>query len=163
MLSALGFSLLETTVAIAILITAIIGPLTLASSSIKASATAKNNLIAANLAQEGVELVKNHRANNVLAERDWLYGFGDCLTEVGCTIDALTIEINLCGASCEPIKLDEQSGLYSYGAGNPTIFARKINLVETVGAREVKIKSAVSWTDRFGAQKFELEAYMLNW
>lgn len=158
-----GFSLLETTVAIAILITAIIGPLTLASSSIKASSTAKNNLIAANLAQEGIELVKNYRANNVLAERDWLYGLGDCLAESGCMIDALTLDISPCGASCAPLNLDDPSGLYSYDVGTQTIFVREINIVEIVNSREAKIKSALSWTDRFGAQKFELEAYMLNW
>lgn len=148
--------------AIAILVTAVVGPLTLASSSLKASSLAKNNLIAANLAQEGIELVKNHRANNVLGGAYWLSGLDSCFAASGCAIDAITLEINACGVPCPALNLDASSGLYSYGAGFPTSFARNIN-IETVNAYEVKIKSAVLWTERFGEQKFELEAYMLNW
>jgi len=69
-----GFSLLETTVAVAILIIAVVGPLTLASTSIKSFSQAKNGLLAASLAQEGIELVRNYRSSNVLGGRGWLFG-----------------------------------------------------------------------------------------
>lgn len=156
-----GFSLLETTIAIAILVTAVVGPLTLASSSIKASSLAKNNLIAANLAQEGVELIKNRRANNIFGGQGWLSGFDSCFGASGCTIDAVTFEVGPCGASCPKLNIDE-SGLHSYSDGTPTMFTRKIN-IESVSASEVKIKSSVMWLERFGEHRFELEAYMLNW
>lgn len=167
-LHASGFSLLETTIAIAILVTAVVGPLTLASSSIKASSLAKNNLIAANLAQEGMELIKNHRDNNLLRGVEWIEDMGSpaaqtrCFSASGCQIDATTLVIDPCGASCDPLNLDTLSGLYSYGAGSLTIFTRKIN-IKSVNTDEIKVTSAVSWSERFGAQKFELETYMLNW
>ncbi|QQG42538.1 MAG: type II secretion system protein [Candidatus Giovannonibacteria bacterium] len=157
-----GFSLLETTVAVAILIIAVVGPLTLASTSIKSFSQAKNGLLAASLAQEGIELIRNYRSSNVLGGRNWLFGMNACLTPNSCKIDAVTSEIDSCGASCPALNLASASGLYSYGAGTPTIFIRKITL-ETIGTDEVKIKSKVSWEERFGQQSFELEEYMLNW
>ena len=51
-----GFSLIETMVAIAILLIAIVGPMTLASNSLVASAIAKDQFIASFLAQEDFHL-----------------------------------------------------------------------------------------------------------
>lgn len=157
-----GFSLLETTVAVAILVVAVVGPLTLASTSIKSFSQAKNGLLAANLAQEGIELIRNYRASNVLRGQSWLAGMSACFSPNGCLIDAVNSEINSCGASCPALHLAPGSGIYSYGAGPPTIFTRKITL-ENASADEVKIKTSVSWEERFGRQSFELEAHILNW
>ncbi|MDP3935061.1 MAG: prepilin-type N-terminal cleavage/methylation domain-containing protein, partial [Candidatus Giovannonibacteria bacterium] len=95
-----GFSLLETTVAIAILVASVIGPLSLASSSIKASSQAKNNLAAAGLTQEGVELMRNFRANNVFKGFGWTAGMESCFSAAGCQIDAAVLEIAACGTFC---------------------------------------------------------------
>lgn len=157
-----GFSLLETTVAVAILVAAVIGPLTLASSSIKSFSQAKNNLVAAGLAQEGVELMRNFRANNVFKGSGWTVGMDSCFSATGCQIDAATLEIAACGASCSNLNLGQNSGLYSYGAGAPTIFIRTIN-IETVSTNEIKIKVLLAWQERFGPQKFTLEEHLLNW
>ena len=157
-----GFSLLETTVAVAILVAAVIGPLTLASSSIKASSQAKNNLVAAGLAQEGVELMRNFRANNIFNDFSWTAGMDSCFSAAGCQIDAAILEIDACGASCSNLNFGQNSGLYSYGAGSPTIFIRTIN-IETVSANEIKINVSISWQEKFGQQKFELEEHLLNW
>lgn len=154
--------MLETTVAVAILVMAILGPLTLASSSIRSSSLAKNNLIAAGLAQEGIEILRNYRASNVLKNQSWTAGLGGCFLPDGCTIDAVDLEVDSCSASCPPINLDAASGLYGYAAGSPTIFTRKLTAANT-GANEIKIKSSVTWLETFGAQKFELEDFMLNW
>lgn len=157
-----GFSLLETTVAVAILVAAVIGPLTLASSSIKSSSQAKNNLAAAGLAQEGVELMRNFRAKNVFEGSVWTAGMDSCFSASGCQIDAATLEIAACGASCSNLNFNQSSGLYSYGSGAPTIFIRTIS-IEAISADEIKIKVLVAWQERFGPQKFTLEEYLLNW
>ena len=157
-----GFSLLETTVAVAILVMAVLGPLTLGSSSIRASSLAKNNLIAAGLAQEGIELFRNYRGSNVLKSQSWTTGLGGCFLPNGCTIDAADLAVDSCGASCPPISLDAASGLYGYAAGSPTIFTRKVT-AENTATNEIKIKSSVTWSETFGSQKFELEEFMLNW
>ena len=161
-LQAPGFSLLETTVAVAILVAAVIGPLTLASSSIRSSSQAKNNLVAAGLAQEGVELMRNFRAKNVFNDIDWTTGMDSCFSAAGCQIDAASLEIAPCGTFCSYLNFDQNSGLYSYGAGAAAIFMRTIN-IETISADEIKIKVLVAWQERFGPQKFTLEEYLLDW
>lgn len=157
-----GFSLLETTVAVAILITAIVGPLTLASSSLRASSVAKNNLIAANLAQEGIELVRVKRSNNILQGKNWLDGFSNCFTFQGCVLEVVDIAISPCGSTCPPLNFDPARALYTYETGTPSIFARQIKL-QNISANEVKIIVSLFWRDRFGNQQFELEEFMLNW
>ena len=162
-----GFSLLETIVAIAILVTAVVGPLTLASSGLKASSSAKNNLIAANLAQEAIELIRNIRANNLLQNEDWINGLGNpaagniCFASAGCRVDAITLQVFSCdSASC---LITSDGGLYTHDTGVPTFFTRKINLENIVSNREIKIKATVAWKERFGDQKVELEEQMFNW
>ncbi|OGF71823.1 hypothetical protein A3E35_02440 [Candidatus Giovannonibacteria bacterium RIFCSPHIGHO2_12_FULL_44_22] len=162
-----GFSLLETTVATAILVAAVIGPLTLASSSIRSSSQAKNNLVAASLAQEGMELMRNYRAKNVFEGNSWIAGMGSCSSPAGCQIDATILEIAACGAPCSNLNLNQNSGLYSYDTVAlptivPTIFIRTIN-IETVNTTEIKIKVSVAWQELFGLQKFTLEEHLLDW
>jgi prepilin-type N-terminal cleavage/methylation domain-containing protein len=91
-----GFTLIESVVAISVLVTALVGPMTLAAHSISAQKTAKNTLIAANLAQEGIEFVKWYRDNNVLQEmakslpnnpaEKWLDGLDSCRASM-CGVD----------------------------------------------------------------------------
>lgn len=61
-----GFTLLETVVAVAVLLAAVVGPVALITHALRNVQEAKNKLIAANLAQEGVELVRVIRENNIL-------------------------------------------------------------------------------------------------
>ncbi|MEK7643658.1 MAG: hypothetical protein AAB372_04410 [Patescibacteria group bacterium] len=61
-----SFSLLETIVAIAILLVGLLGAMNLSQLGLASISVFKNQLIAANLAQEGVELVRNKRDSNYL-------------------------------------------------------------------------------------------------
>jgi prepilin-type N-terminal cleavage/methylation domain-containing protein len=59
-----GFTLIETLVAISILMIAIAGPLTVANKAYTSALNARNQSVASNLAQEGLEYVNNMKANN---------------------------------------------------------------------------------------------------
>ena len=61
-----GFTLLETLVSATILITTLVGFITLAALSLQTYQTTKQRYIASKIAQEGMELVMNKRDNNVL-------------------------------------------------------------------------------------------------
>lgn len=63
-----GFTLIETLVALSVMLAAVVGPVALISRGIINTASAKNKLIALNLAQEGIELVRLVRENNVLCD-----------------------------------------------------------------------------------------------
>ena len=74
-----GFTLVETLVAIAILMIAIAGPLTVAEKGLSAAIYARDQMMASYLAQDGMEYVKNVvdtneiQIHNNSASYDWLY------------------------------------------------------------------------------------------
>lgn len=59
-----GFTLIETFVAITILLITVLGPMSLMSNALKNSRYIKDEIIATHLAQEGVELMIDQRNNN---------------------------------------------------------------------------------------------------
>ena len=188
-----GFTLLETLVAISILITAIVGPLTLAAQTIRSQQVAKYNLIAANLAQEGAEFIRNYRSNNILywriAKRDamlagnpnppdplehWIDGMDECFNS-GCGIDAWYVDapsLPSCpGGVCE-LFYDQSSNLYTHinCAGCETTPFRRAVLIKTVPegtpiatADEVRVRVTVSWSGILGARSLTATTHLLNW
>ena len=180
-----GFTLIETIVAITILITAIIGPFTLASQTLRAQAIAKNNLVAANLAQEGIELIRNRRSNNILRNESaenpldhWLDGTtscgGDPSNAPGCGIDVFSVDdadLASCNsqviASCLLFR-NPQTGIYAHGGaiGTETNFARHM-YVEAVNLPgdppEARIIAIIVWRDQYGSQRFVLSTRIFNW
>lgn len=62
-----SFTLLESIVAIYVFMMGIVGAMTLANQSLSAAAVFKDELVAANLAQEGIELLRNMRDTDFLS------------------------------------------------------------------------------------------------
>lgn len=88
-----GFSLLETVVAISILMITIVGPLSLASKGIVFADYVQNEITGFYLAQEAMEAIRNIRDSNIKNDGDWLHNIQDeCLSADGsssvpCRID----------------------------------------------------------------------------
>lgn len=180
-----GFTLLETLVAISILVTAIVGPLTLAAQTIRSQQVAKDNLIAANLAQEGIELVRNYRSNNVLRLRKelldggndtladrWMDGMDECFNASGCGIDVWYVD-NPVLPSCSNVLLDNCT-LYFDSSLNldiqapcagctKTIFRRVVRMEAIVPDQEVRVRVVVSWQGILGDRSLEATTHLLNW
>ena len=131
-----GFTIVETLVAITVLMIAIVGPLTVANSALTAALNAKNQMIAINLAQETMEYVKNVKDNNVSAGNDWLQGSNGSNNDISnCKIvggETATLSKS-CGAdpiaqtisSCNSINncllsVDTTNSNYVYTSSNPT-------------------------------------------
>lgn len=69
--SGAGFTLLESLIAIAIFTVGISAALSVIVSSLNVGARAKNQIIASNLAEEGIEVVRNIRDRNWMAGNPW--------------------------------------------------------------------------------------------
>ncbi len=151
-----GFTLLETIVALAIIAAAMSGPITLATRGILNAKFAKSRLVAANLSQEGLELVRKVRDDNILANRAWDFGIdvGDRQADV--------VTSGLSASSGAPLKRDTASGLYNYTSGNTTLFVRRINITKPV-ANQMVVLSQVIWTEGGLSRAMTLQEILYNW
>jgi prepilin-type N-terminal cleavage/methylation domain-containing protein len=153
-----GFSFMEVMVSIFVLSVGITAVLFLMVKNIKSSIDSRNSIIASELAQEGVELIRNIRDNNMAnAEEDVFESLSYPLNPMIFKIDYNPNSIS--GGSISwfsnsnPGKLYyNNSGYYSNSGGVETRFARIIK-IEKVGVDEdmLKVSSYVTWdgaTDR---------------
>jgi prepilin-type N-terminal cleavage/methylation domain-containing protein len=167
-----GFTLVETLVAITILVIAIVGPLYAIHKSVTASYTARDHLVATALAQEAVEFVRSARDTNYLSERGWLTGLEDCIVDssgdYGCVIDPGTGNIDPCASGtsgCPKLTLHPTTRLYTQTPGLPeTPFKRKVT-IEPVGAggNEIKVTVTVSWSTLRVSYTSSVTEYLHNW
>ena len=156
-----GFSLVEALVAIAILLIAIVGPMTIAARGLQSAFFAREQMRASLLAQEGVELVRRIRDEDALARRLWLAGMGVCSNQHGCGIDARGITAKNCQTSAEcrlyydVAPLGSARGFYSHdSSGEATPFTRVIRVDPLSGNDEAEVSVAVSWeSGLFGGEK----------
>lgn len=159
-----GFTLIEVIVAIAILLIAIMGPITVASRSIALAKESKNKIIAFYLAQEGIEYIRKIRDDNAFAGvGNWLNGLDPC-TGLGsiCGIDVFDDDVKPCAAynNCK-IKYEDTTSQYGHVNGNDTIFTRQISIEDNFSGfkQEAKIEVTVFW----GSKSLILVEHIFNW
>ncbi|MBU3901267.1 hypothetical protein KKF25_01340, partial [Patescibacteria group bacterium] len=120
-----------------------------------------SKLIAANLAQEGIEVVKSIRDLNfgVNGWDDWyasISGVNNYLAQYSDTAFRAWQDISL--------KYDSATGLYGYDAGVNTPFAYKRKIILTkVDDNEIKVEAIVSWTEHNRSQTLTVEDRLWNW
>ncbi len=120
-----GFTIIETLVAITILMISIAGPLTIAQKSLMAAIYAKDQVTASYLAQDLMEDIKNNRDNYILSN-----GVGSLPTWVYPSV---------CG------RLNIQNdGTYGCGSGTASRFTRTF-VITSISSSEKKVVVNVSW------------------
>ncbi|MDB5265241.1 MAG: seg [Parcubacteria group bacterium] len=160
-----GFTLVETMVAITIVMLAIAGPFTVVQSSVNAAYVARDELIATSLAQEGLEFARNVRDVNYLNGQStfgadgWVSRISSCFANATCMVDpnaALASQITICPSSgCLPLNIEGNANLnnkyaYNHRATSQTNtvsrFTRSLQLTRIAGSpNEVKLTVTVSW------------------
>ncbi len=164
-----GFTLIETMVAITILVVAVSGPLTLASQSLFASVYAKDQTTAFYLAQEAVELVRNKRDGNMLEFLDgqgtnWLAGIP---VDTNLRADIPNDTLTACGtqAVCLGNKLLHDNVFYNYVSGSASRFGRSVIITPNPNfSDEAIIAVTVQWqTGSFKVRSFTLQERIYNW
>ena len=162
-----GFTLLETLIAVTILMVAIVGTLSLVSQGLRAAFVAKDQVTAFYLTFEAAEYVKNMRDSNSLAGDLWLSGdMAACTGANGCTIDMSTKPptVSSCPVTgCALLKYDSTDSFYNYASGEDTTFVRTVKVAETVAGVEAVIDVEVLWKTGNFDRSFSIRENMFNW
>jgi len=163
-----GFTLVETLIAISILVLAVTGAFSAAQSGMTSALHSKDQITAFYLAQEGIEQIRNLRDENGLTGVNWLTNIanpGDpCALGNKCYVDTLNTSNPLtgCFGACPNLKLNV-NGFYSYDSGDDTRFRREI-LVTSVGPNEIKVEATVFWSKGVLVDRsFTATEHLLNW
>jgi len=185
-----GFTLVETLIAISILMIAIASPINLAQKALSSAILSRDQMTASFLAQDGLEAIKNLRDEIAIRpdSLEWLSPFTRCMCTgnqcddfdylriKSCNIDST--EVNLGGSivdsSTNPdnanlkIKFNEENVFIKYDldpAGDKSKFARLINITKTAdpSGNEAVVKVRVCWPFPTCEQKVDIKGFIYNY
>ena len=159
-----GFSLVETLVAVTLLLIAVAGVMNMAQGGLQLAVAARDQMVATYLAQEATEYIRNIRDSNHLAEDAWDKGFSDCSNacRLDVTLPASAGGITGCpGGVCPFLRYDEENARYYYDPNKPqSRFHRKVVISpvrnDSDGTAEYIVEVIVSWAGTKGGNSLRL-------
>ena len=166
----LGFTLIETLVAISILMVAVASPLTIAQKGLASAIYAKDQIIASYLAQDAIEYIINASDKNVADGNGWLLGISDnCGT--ACVVNTrLDSGIVSCVGACYALNYNESTNIYNHdsidtGVKAPWPFTRSVIVPPsaTQPAVEALITVTMSWKDKGADRSLDFYTRIFNW
>ncbi|OGY91190.1 MAG: hypothetical protein A3H70_02490 [Candidatus Komeilibacteria bacterium RIFCSPLOWO2_02_FULL_48_11] len=186
-----GQGLLETTIALGVIVTGIVGMLTLTISNQSSSLESAERLVAANLAREGIEIVRNIRDSNWLPRGAWDQGLesGTDYTAVPLfdkAANVWTLSFTANDLNHREARLWREGGVYFQstqetppGAGLTT-YRRLLQLDEICQDKSVvvsgsqcnpalnpkigiKVQSRVQWEAKGNTHQLTAEERLFNW
>ncbi|KKP97457.1 MAG: putative pilin protein, similar to PilV [Candidatus Moranbacteria bacterium GW2011_GWE1_36_7] len=133
-----GFSLVEVLISLLVLTAGITGAIVLMTGNIKNHNNTKNQIIAGELVQEGIELIRNYVDQGNMTS---LKAAGSVVASIDYTSTAPTSLVD-----AGRLYFLASSLRYTIDANNsvPTMFYRKID-IDTTNASFVEVKSTVNW------------------
>jgi len=168
-----SFTLLEVIGAIFLITVGIVGVFSLITMTLSSATYSSDKLIASYLAQEGIEIVRNIRDTNWLegGTNPWNEGLvtTDCST--GCRADytySSTTDPTLPPYNNEYLNIDG-NGYYSYSAGTPTSFQRKITISKeeyppaSGKYDKMTVQVEVSWQEKGKPYSVPAQENLYNW
>jgi len=164
-----GFTILEITIVIFIIVMGMMGVLSLVNQNIQVEYVNKNMIIASQLSQEGLELVRNKRDINWLKEENWKYSSSTAFD----IIQDKNYAIDYTGAiNAEPDDISEvgtklykdSNGFYTNTStdNTPTIFSRLIT-VDTESDASTTISCWVQWKKGTNTYNFTAQTVLYDW
>jgi len=179
-----GFTLLETLVAVTIMMIAIASAFGLAPEGLVGARFAKNQTTATYLTQEALEVVHNMRDNAMFFSPDpsdpmnWLSGVAHCIDRA-CTVNPVEDKLDVCSGPCRPlISIETVDGGRAYGNGllfeshssaQETIFTRQVSLKKILNSiigrddTEVLMTVRVSWKEGRVTKVTEVSETLFDW
>lgn len=159
-----GFTLIEVILAVTVITTALVACISLISFSVSGIRLGKSKLLAVNLAQEGIEIVRNIRDSNWLgpnykrAPSDWRDDLEENSYEVQYDDTSL---FRTYSGSGNYLNIDS-AGFYQYDTGNSTSFKRKIT-INHIDNNQIKVVSEITWQEKGRAYSIQAEDRLYNW
>lgn len=166
-----GFTLIETLVAISILLIAVVGPMSFMGDSLSQIYVARDQAVASNLAQEGIEGVRQIRDSKLL-ER-WIAGTSaagyvapatpiwdepitqnpNCAT--GCTLEVSpSPALTLCSGACTGVLYRTSTGAFTHiSTGNTQTQFSRLMRATIINTNEITVISTVTWRASNGTMK----------
>lgn len=188
-----GQGLVEVIIALGVITTGIIGVLTLTYSSLSASETSIKQIVAVNLAREGVEVVRNIRDSNWLSnDTNWLDGLilgndYDGIAKFDPVVASWIIDLSVDDISEAGTKLyRDVDGVFTHNnSGNYSGYSRFLDMSLICGQQidhttillrptgttcpggydiiGLKVISEVVWREKSGNKSFFIEENIYNW
>ncbi len=163
-----GFTLIETLVAVTILVGAVTATLAISVQGMLLSNASRERLVAAYLAEEPIEYIRSERDSNVMQGMPgWLDGLAPCMAPQTCQIDMSTTPptVTPCSGACPALRFDELTGLYGYVRGTDSLYARSVSIVTPVAgnADEAEITVTMNWRGRSTPKSFVVTDTIFRW
>ncbi len=165
-----AFTLIETFVAVSVLLISLVGPLSIAAQSLRSAYYARDQVTAYYLAQEAIEYVRAKRDQNVIVGSSWLSGLETCEVINGadpvCSVDFKNFRADVClGGVCDPLKLSSDDQIFNTQTGTPSLFTRSLKIIPVTnnGTDEVTLQVTVSWVSAGISRSFQLKENIFNW
>ena len=154
-----GFTLMEVIISMGVITTALVVCIALITFSIGAVRTNKSKLIAINLAEEGLEIVRNIRDSNWLAYKRTADTWRDGLDEGDWQVQYDDSE--LLSSNDDNLLIDDD-GFYQYATGSYTPFKRTITITH-IDDNQIKVETEIDWQERGRNYTYKVEDRLYNW
>lgn len=170
--------MIESMVAVSLAMIGLLGLLSLIVHSLASNQIVVNRLVAAGLAAEGAETIKNlidanyakHGAWNADI-RDGIYELNyDCVTLIDdrrhCErLGDIGVDLNALFRDEAAVLLYGDNGIYNYLDGQSTSFQRLISIEEgaDLNQNRMKVNSLVRWSDRGKTFTINIEDHFFDW
>lgn len=166
-----GLALVESLVAMSVLMVGLVAIMSLVSRSLSANRVIEDQYIASYLAAEGIEVIKNLVDSNKIRGLPWTTGVSpgtygvdfETVWNLACAGPKPNGPCSCPGGNCRQLTFNAAAGLYEYIATGvpPDPFEQKFNralTINQISADEMQVIATVSWVSR-GGGTFSLSVY----
>jgi Tfp pilus assembly protein PilV len=172
-----GFTVVETLVAIFVLLIVTTGPLSFVQSGLRSSFMARDQIVAFYLAQDALEMIKNKLDNTYFEVigtsgdyTEWLNGLDDCKPSAVdntaiCTFDTTNASFapNTCSGECPLYQTIEKEYVISSTGNTPTKYTRDVYVTLIEEDREIQVTVHVKWDSTFfGTKEIFIQENLYN-
>ena len=152
-----GFTLPEVMIAVFIILVGIIGISAIFPKIISLAGLSSLEFTASYLSQEGIELIRNIRDENLLNFQNWDDGLDE--GDYGVQYNGNSL---LFGSGEVFLKIGSD-GFYNYTSGDDTLFKRKITIKKEDNNNTILVTSLVKFDFKGKSYNFSAEEYLYQW